>query len=117
METGAGVLLGTPRYMSPEQLRGEAVGKSSDLWALAVISYEMLTGAHPFHGTTAAECHELILAGRLVPYRQHISESASALDIFFAEALSPDWNKRPSSATALLARLEAALNVGLAQAS
>jgi eukaryotic-like serine/threonine-protein kinase len=117
METSAGVLLGTPRYMSPEQLRGEAVGKSSDLWALAVISYEMLTGAHPFHGTTAAECHELILAGRLVPYRQHISESASALDIFFAEALSPDWNKRPSSATALLARLEAALNVGLAQAS
>lgn len=49
-----GVLLGTPRYMAPEQLAGGEPAPAWDLWALSVLAYEMLTGAHPFAGARPA---------------------------------------------------------------
>jgi eukaryotic-like serine/threonine-protein kinase len=48
LETGIGAIVGTPRYMAPEQLRGGSPEPSWDIWALALVAYEMLTGAHPF---------------------------------------------------------------------
>jgi eukaryotic-like serine/threonine-protein kinase len=110
-ETKVGVLLGTPRYMSPEQLRGETVTKSCDLWALAVISYEMLTGTYPFRGSTLPEYQQAMLAGSAVPLRDHIPNATPAIDRLFAAALSPDCKKRPPSAIALLAQLEATLSI------
>jgi serine/threonine protein kinase/tetratricopeptide (TPR) repeat protein len=50
--TGAGVMLGTPEYMSPEQVEGKEVGQSSDIYSLGVILYEMVTGRVPFEGDT-----------------------------------------------------------------
>ena len=47
-QTTMGVVLGTRQYMAPEQLRGESPEPSWDLWALALIVHEMLTGYHPF---------------------------------------------------------------------
>ncbi len=48
LETGFGAMVGTPRYMAPEQLRGGPPEPSWDLWALALVACEMLTGSHPF---------------------------------------------------------------------
>jgi serine/threonine-protein kinase len=99
--TGAGVLLGTLAYMAPEQLRGEDVSPASDLWALAVIAHEMLTGTHPFatHGLAAP-----------TPRGSDIGVSA---DRFFARALSVDPSERPVSAASFLEGLTHAVATSL----
>jgi serine/threonine protein kinase/tetratricopeptide (TPR) repeat protein len=51
--TGGNVMIGTPEYMSPEQLEGKEAGPASDIYALGIVVFEMLTGRLPFEGETA----------------------------------------------------------------
>ena len=53
--TGAGEILGTPRYMSPEQVQGRALDLRTDIYSAGVLFYQMLTGKHLFDGETAME--------------------------------------------------------------
>jgi eukaryotic-like serine/threonine-protein kinase len=67
--TKAGVLLGSPRYMSPEQIRGENLDGRTDIYALGIILYQMLSGRSPFMGKTSID----------VIY-QHIHHSVPPID-------------------------------------
>ena len=60
-ETKAGVILGTAAYMSPEQARGKAVDKRTDVWAFGCVLYQMLSGRHAFRGETASDTIAAIL--------------------------------------------------------
>ena len=59
--TEAGLVLGTPAYMSPEQARGELVNRRTDIWAFGCLLYEMLTGARAFPGRTASDAMAAVL--------------------------------------------------------
>ena len=61
--TAQGVILGTAAYMSPEQARGQAVDKRTDIWAFGCVLYELLTGKQAFHGDTVTEILAAVLRG------------------------------------------------------
>jgi tRNA A-37 threonylcarbamoyl transferase component Bud32 len=107
-ETGTGVLVGTPAYMSPEQLRGGEPDPAWDLWALAVVAYEALTGALPFAGDRIGWQAE-VLAGAFTPPCVHVAEPPMAWEPFFRHCFSTRRSERPASAAEFLERLQAAL--------
>jgi serine/threonine protein kinase len=59
--TREGVILGTAAYMSPEQARGQVVGKRTDIWAFGCVLYEMLAGRAAFSGATVSDTLAAIL--------------------------------------------------------
>ena len=61
MMTGAGMILGTAAYMSPEQAKGRPADKRSDVWAFGCVLYEMLTGRQVFKADTASETLAMVL--------------------------------------------------------
>lgn len=62
--TRIGGVIGTPNYLAPEQLVGKPATPRSDIWALGVLFYEMLTGDEPFKGNTFGELHMQITTGK-----------------------------------------------------
>ena len=112
LTTGGG-LLGTLEYMAPEQLRGEEPRPAWDVWALAVIAYEMLTGCHPFAGAAVVD------SPRLGSYRGFVEDRLAGLPAcaaVFARSLALDPAVRPATASALFSDLASALASGPATA-
>jgi serine/threonine-protein kinase len=102
-----GAVLGTPLYMAPEQLRGEDPDPSWDLWALAVIAFEMLCGSHPFASVTFAR--DVRMRGSATDPR--FGHLPRGFQPFFARALALDRAARPESAAIFFAELERSLDV------
>jgi serine/threonine-protein kinase len=68
--TATGIILGTPAFMSPEQLRGKPIDTRSDIYALGLMTYEMLTGRLPFQGRTQQEMVIARLRSEPIPLRE-----------------------------------------------
>jgi serine/threonine-protein kinase len=105
--TRSGVILGTPRYMAPEQCRTSAVDARADLYSVGVLLYETLTGKAPFAGRTVAEIEESRARG-LEPIGRTVGVPA-ALETLVARLLDRDPDRRPASASEVLLELVAVL--------
>ena len=89
LTTGAGTMLGTAAYMSPEQARGQNVDRRTDVWSFGVVVYEMLTGERPFCGPTVSDTLAAVL--REAPDLQRIPLRMRSL---VAACLEKDPRKR-----------------------
>lgn len=93
LETSDGVVLGTVAYMSPEQARGQAVDKRTDVWAFGCLLYEMLTGTRPFRGETAADAVSAIL-GADPEWSRLPADTPSSLRRLLRRCLAKDPDRR-----------------------
>ena len=92
--TRSGGYLGSPGYMSPEQIRSGSLDGRSDLFALAVVLYEALCGKRPFHGEDLVSLAYSIAHDTQVPLSRQLRGCPPELDTFFDRALSKDPGKR-----------------------
>src|SRR5262249_32638442 len=98
--TRAGQVLGTPAYMSPEQVAGQAVGPHSDVYSLGVLVYEMLVGAPPFQAHTPVQLMSLHLTEPPVPPRQRLEDIPPSMEAAVLRALAKEPERRFDSAGA-----------------
>jgi eukaryotic-like serine/threonine-protein kinase len=106
VETNLGSVLGTVRYMSPEQTCGERVDQSTDIWSLGVVLYEMVTGHAPFTGDTPQDVMFSILEKEPPLLTTHVAHPPAELQQIISKALRKDRAQRHRSADDLLAALK-----------
>jgi len=92
--TDAGVVMGTPRYMSPEQARGEKVDARTDIFSLGVALYEMIAGRAPFVGTIPGEVIASILRDAPPPLAECAPDAPQELERIAGKALRKDREER-----------------------
>jgi len=105
--TQVGAVIGTPSYMSPEQFKGEPVDGRSDLFAVGIVLYQMLTGVRPFSGPASTVMHQIIHEN---PPRPSERQPAlhPAFDAVLARAMAKRVEDRYPGAQAFLDALNAA---------
>ena len=98
--TSTGTIRGTPHYMSPEQCVGRNVGAPSDLYAVGAMLFELLTGAPPFNGRSAAEIisQQMFAQPPTFAERKPPREVPAGLEALCLRALSKRPERRPSAA-------------------
>lgn len=97
--THAGTVVGTVQYLSPEQIRGEPSDPRSDLYALGIVTYELLTGRLPFTGETPMAIAYKHLSDTVPAPSSQVPGIAPELDAFVASATERNRELRPESAT------------------
>jgi serine/threonine-protein kinase len=95
--TRTGVLVGTIAYMSPEQVTGQPSSAASDIYALGIVFYEMLTGRHAFEGETITDIADKILKSSPDEPKQLLPEIPDILNRLIVKMLSKDPLQRPSA--------------------
>ncbi len=106
MSTGAGLVMGTPQYISPEQARGENVDARTDLFSLGVMLYEMVAGRPAFAGTTPGELIAAILRDEPPPLAEFVANAPPELERIIRTAICKDLTHRYQTSKDLLADLK-----------
>ncbi len=103
--TGAGVMIGTPEYMSPEQVEGKEADQRSDIYSLGIMLYEMLTGRVPFEGDTAFAIGIKQKSESPQDPREFNSQISDDLSRVILKCLEKDKEKRFQSASEVRSEL------------
>ena len=106
VDTGAGTVLGTAYYMSPEQAKGKRIDVRTDLWSLGAVIYEMVTSHVPFQAETPTEVIGLILNKEPSPLVRYDREAPPELERIVTKALTKDVEERYQTAKDLLVDLK-----------
>lgn len=105
-QTRTGIVCGTPEYMSPEQARGQKLDARSDLYAIGVMLYHMVTDRLPFEAGSPIEVVTKHISEPPVPPRMYRDDLPEAVDRLIVTLLEKDREKRPPSAMDVHAELE-----------
>jgi len=105
VETGAGIIVGSPAYMSPEQARGLEVDHRSDLWSLGVVLYELLAQKSPFLSDTPSDTMAAILKTDPPPLGLLVPELPAEIERVITKLLLKREEDRYQSAESLIADL------------
>ena len=105
--TQSGLLVGTPEYISPEQIRGTDIDARCDLYSFGVVMYEALSGRAPFQGATAVNILFQHLEGEIPRLSQVAAGIPAELDDFVMQAMAREPGNRPASTAAMLEMLRA----------
>jgi serine/threonine protein kinase len=92
--TESGVRLGTPMYMSPEQIRGQKCDARSDIFSTGVLMYELVTFTHPFRDKTLQRTLDRTLSPEKPPFEQHFPDAPPGLWNVMAPALAKEPERR-----------------------
>ncbi len=96
--TATGIILGTPEFMSPEQIRGKPLDARSDIYALGIVAFEMFTGKLPFQGRNAQEMMIARLRSQPIPIRQYRPDVPDAVEKALTKALQTNPDDRFTTA-------------------
>ncbi len=107
--TETGLLLGSPRYMAPEQVAGHAFDHRADIFSLGVVLYEMLTGATPFNGKDIPQLMFQVMNAAVAPPSRVNPSLPPVLDYIVARALKKNPDERYGSAEEFAKDLRACL--------
>jgi serine/threonine protein kinase/Tol biopolymer transport system component len=94
VNTEPGQIMGTVRYMSPEQVRGLEADGRTDVWSLGVVLYELLAGRNPFAGATTGDCIASILGREPAPLSHYFADAPEALQLIVKKALTKEKEDR-----------------------
>ncbi|HEY8943060.1 MAG TPA: serine/threonine-protein kinase [Polyangiaceae bacterium] len=104
--TGTGAIVGTPAYLAPEQVKGDTVGAAADQFALAVMTFELLTGRLPWSGKTVIEVLASMLHDQPPSVAELVPELPAGIDAVLHRALEKDPEQRFPSVAAFIEALQ-----------